>query len=95
MALLSACATKPQISAQQESSQYRTRARGNYTAPGPASDPWGPYIVEAAAKFDVPDRWIREVMRQESGGKLYGRNGDLVTSGAACDGADAGDAGDV
>jgi len=82
VALLSACASKPQISSQQESSQYLSRAGRNYTAPGPASDPWGPYITEAAAKFDVPDRWIREVMRQESGGRLYGRNGDLVTSGA-------------
>lgn len=82
MALLSACAGKPQISAQQESTQYLTRASRNYKPPGPASDPWGPYITEAAAKFDVPDRWIREVMRQESGGRLYGRNGDLITSGA-------------
>ncbi len=81
-ATLSACASKPQLSAQQESNQYRSRAGRNYTPPGPASDPWGPYIVEAAAKFDVPERWIREVMRQESGGRLYGRNGDLVTSGA-------------
>lgn len=82
MALLSACAGKPQISAQQESTQYLTRASRNYKPPGPASDPWGPYISEAATKFDVPDRWIREVMRQESGGRLYGRNGDLITSGA-------------
>ena len=29
----------------------------------------------------MPDVWIREVMRAESGGNLY-RNGDLVTSGA-------------
>ncbi len=82
LGLLSACASKPQISAQQESTQYRSRAGRNYTPPGPASDPWGPYITEASKKFDVPDRWIREVMRQESGGRLYGRNGDLVTSGA-------------
>ena len=82
LALLSACATKPQISAQQESSQYLSRAGRNYTAPGPASDPWGPYITEAAAKYDVPERWIREVMRQESGGNLFNRNGQLITSGA-------------
>ena len=49
-------------------------------APGPADDPWGPYIAEASKRFDVPERWIREVMRQESGGRLFGRNGDLVTS---------------
>ncbi len=82
LALLSACASKPQISAQQESGQYLSRASRSYTPPGPASDPWGPYIKEAAGKFDVPDKWIREVMRQESGGKLYGRNGNLITSGA-------------
>ena len=82
LAVLSACASKPQISSQAESSRYKARAGRTYTPPGPASDPWGPYIREAAGKFDVPDRWIREVMRQESGGRLYGRNGDLVTSGA-------------
>ncbi len=82
LALLSACASKPQISAQQESTQYLTHARRSYTPPGSASDPWGPYITEAAGKFDVPERWIREVMRQESGGSLYGRGGGLITSGA-------------
>jgi hypothetical protein len=82
LALLSACASQPKISAQTESSHYRVRAARNYTPPGPSSDPWGPYIKEASGKFDVPERWIREVMRQESGGRLYGRNGDLVTSGA-------------
>ena len=83
LALLSACGSQPQrISAQQESTQYLSHARRNYTPPGPASDPWGPHITEAAAKFDVPERWIREVMRQESGGRLYGRGGDLITSGA-------------
>ena len=81
LALVSACATRPQISAQQESTQYRSRAGRNYTPPGPPSDPWGPYIKEASAKFDVPDRWVREVMRQESGGSLY-HGGSLVTSGA-------------
>ncbi len=81
MALVAACATRPQISAQQESQRYRATAGRNYTPPGPPSDPWGPYIREAAAKFDVPDRWIREVMHQESGGNLY-HGGGLVTSGA-------------
>lgn len=80
--LASACASTPPISAELESSRYRSSARGNYTPPGPPDDPWGPYITEAAAKFDVPDRWIREVMRQESGGKMYGRGGQLITSGA-------------
>lgn len=80
--VVSACASNPPISAQQESSNYRRTARGSYAPPGPSSDPWGPYITEAAVKFDVPDRWIREVMRQESGGHLFGRGGQLITSGA-------------
>ena len=81
VALLSACASKTQISAQQESSTYLSRAGRSYTPPGPADDPWGPYIHEAAIKYDVPQRWIREVMHQESGGHLYGRGGNLITSG--------------
>lgn len=80
--LMAGCASRPQFSAQQESSTYLSRAHGNYRPPGPRSDPWGPYIREAAAKYDVPEKWIREVMRQESGGHLYSRDGDLITSGA-------------
>lgn len=37
--------------------------------PGPPSDPWGPWISDASRRFDVPEQWIREVMRQESGGR--------------------------
>jgi hypothetical protein len=44
-------------------------ATRSYDPPGPPSDPWGPYIREASQRFDVPERWIREVMRQESGGR--------------------------
>jgi hypothetical protein len=40
-----------------------------YPPPGPPGDPWGPYIREAAAQYNVPDQWIRAVMRQESGGQ--------------------------
>lgn len=54
---------------------------GRYAPPGPREDPWGPYIREAAARFRVPDRWIREVMRQESGGREY-LNGAPVVSDA-------------
>ena len=82
VAMLSACAARTQISAQQESSSYLSRAGRSYTPPGPAGDPWGPYVSEAAAKFDVPQRWIREVMRQESGGRMYSRSGAPITSGA-------------
>ena len=52
-----------------------------YRAPGPAEDPWGPYIRNAAQRFAIPDTWIRAVMQQESGGKQY-LNGGLTTSGA-------------
>jgi len=82
VALLSACASKTQFSAQQEASTYLSRAGRSYTPPGSSSDPWGPYIHEASVKYDVPQRWIREVMHQESGGHLYGRGGSLITSGA-------------
>ena len=51
----------------------------SYAPPGPPSDPWGPYIREASTRFVVPEKWIREVMRQESGGKEY-INGGLTTS---------------
>jgi D-alanyl-D-alanine carboxypeptidase len=40
-----------------------------YPPPGPPDDPWGPYIREAAARYNVPEQWIRAVMRQESGGE--------------------------
>jgi soluble lytic murein transglycosylase-like protein len=81
LALLAACAShRPANLAQrQEAEQYAAHARGNYIPPGPPDDPWGPYIQEASARFDVPDQWIRAVMHQESGGKLY-HGGELVTS---------------
>jgi len=81
LGVLAACAGQgPGINASQEAARYAARARGNYTPPGPPSDPWGPYIVEASNRFDVPQRWIREVMRVESGGKEYMSNGSLMTS---------------
>jgi D-alanyl-D-alanine carboxypeptidase len=40
-----------------------------YPPPGPPEDPWGPYIREAAARFQVPGHWVRAVMHQESGGE--------------------------
>jgi cell division septation protein DedD len=81
LAMLAACATPgPQISGSQEAARYAAHARGNYTPPGPAGDPWGPYIAEASDRFDVPQRWIRSVMHVESGGKEYAGNGQLMTS---------------
>jgi hypothetical protein len=80
-ALLSACAGHgPPMTATQEAATYIARAKPSYTPPGPPSDPWGPYIVEAAAKYDVPERWIREVMHTESGGHEFAANGVLITS---------------
>ncbi len=40
-----------------------------YPPPGPPEDPWGPYIREASARYRVPERWVRAVMQQESGGR--------------------------
>jgi soluble lytic murein transglycosylase-like protein len=61
---------------------YRARAAGSYPVPGSPDDPWGLYIHDAASRFGVPERWVREVMRQESGGRLYGNDGALITSSA-------------
>jgi hypothetical protein len=47
--------------------------------PGPASDPWRPYIDEAASRFSIPGSWIRAVMAQESGGHQY-LGGEPITS---------------
>jgi D-alanyl-D-alanine carboxypeptidase len=40
-----------------------------YPPPGSSEDPWGPYIREASARYRVPERWVRAVMQQESGGE--------------------------
>lgn len=63
-----------------EARVYRARAPGAYVIPGPPGDPWGPHIREAAARFQVPERWIRAVMRQESGGRQYDASGRPITS---------------
>jgi cell division septation protein DedD len=81
LAALAACGSVPHQDAIQESARYVAHARHNYTPPGPPEDPWGPYIREASARFDVPEIWIRSLMRVESGGKEF-LNGDLITSGA-------------
>ncbi|MSP00378.1 MAG: lytic transglycosylase [Acetobacteraceae bacterium] len=82
LALLAGCASRHHgVSAGDDAARYLQNARGRYVIPGPASDPWGPYIREASTRFDMPDTWIRALMRQESGGNLY-RNGRLITSSA-------------
>ncbi len=60
---------------------HDSRVSGSYATPGPPDDPWGPYVREASARFGVPETWVREVMRQESGGKQY-LGGGLTTSSA-------------
>ena len=82
LSVLAACATQsPRTSASDETARYMARARGHYIPPGPPSDPWGPYIQQASARFDVPQQWIRAVMHVESGGREY--LGDrLITSSA-------------
>lgn len=79
---LAACASSgPRISATSETARYLANAHGNYTPPGPPSDPWGPYIRQASDRFHIPARWIRAVMHVESGGHEY-LHGQLTTSSA-------------
>src|SRR5579862_9937848 len=76
---LAACGTpseQPQQDVLQETARYVAHARHNYMPPGPPEDPWGPYIREASVRFDIPETWVRSVMRVESGGQEY-QNGDL------------------
>jgi cell division septation protein DedD len=54
---------------QAQMAQDYARHSRHYPPPGPPHDPWGPYIQQAAREFDIPERWIREVMRVESGGR--------------------------
>jgi len=80
LALLSGCASSgPHVAVSTD--YYESHAAGDYTPPGPPSDPWGPYISLAASRFDVPPAWIRQVMRAESGGHEY-IGGQLTVSGA-------------
>lgn len=82
MALLAACSSPHRQSyVGEDTAYYLAHAQGNYAPPGPPSDPWGPYIRIAAARFDVPQMWIRQVMRVESGGHEYS-DGQLIVSDA-------------
>ncbi len=64
LATLAACGTSHPY----RSASHRSPTR-YYPPPGPSNDPWGPYIREAAARFAVPETWVRGVMHQESGGQ--------------------------
>ncbi|MBU6449442.1 MAG: transglycosylase SLT domain-containing protein [Rhodospirillales bacterium] len=84
LALLSACAGGGGQGARYTSettAYYLAHAAHNYNPPGPPGDPWGPYIKIAAAHFDIPAMWIRQVMRVESGGHEYS-GGQLIVSSA-------------
>ena len=84
LALLSACAGgggNGDRYAGETTAYYLAHAAHNYNPPGPPGDPWGPYINIAAAHFDVPAMWIRQVMRVESGGHEYS-GGQLIVSSA-------------
>lgn len=83
LALLSACASPAARTASYDATTayYLAHAAHNYNPPGPPSDPWGPYIHIAATHFDVPETWIRQVMRVESGGHQY-IDGQLTVSAA-------------
>ena len=69
LAILAGCASQTTSAPGQASRGQVHRGARSYDPPGPPSDPWGPWINEAANRFDVPERWVREVMRQESGGR--------------------------
>lgn len=64
LATLAACGTSHTY----RSASHRGPTR-YYPPPGPANDPWGPYVREASGRFGVPENWVRRVMRQESGGQ--------------------------
>lgn len=79
---LAACASGGNRAALGPSTGYYVgHAAHEYNPPGPPGDPWGPYIQAAATRFDVPQAWIRQVMRVESGGHEY-IGGHLTVSGA-------------
>jgi D-alanyl-D-alanine carboxypeptidase len=78
LASVSGCASGPTHHAVAPPAVSAAQLR-DYAPPGPAEDPWGPYIREAARRYELSETWIRAVMRQESGGQEF-RNGTLVTS---------------
>lgn len=79
LALLAGCSSPNRAAQGPSTGYYVAHAAGDYRAPGPAGDPWGPYINLASNRFDVPQQWIRQVMQVESGGNEY-MNGRLTVS---------------
>lgn len=70
-ALLSGCSSSP-------SDRTGPAAQGGYTG-GLSGDPWASHIAEASQRFDVPEPWIRAVMKVESGGRTH-MNGRPIVS---------------
>lgn len=79
LALLAGCGSSRNVAQGPSTNYYLDHAAGNYQPPGPPGDPWGPYIQIASSRFDVPQIWIRQVMRVESGGQEY-MGGQLTVS---------------
>jgi soluble lytic murein transglycosylase-like protein len=46
-------------------------------------DRWQPHVSEAAARFDMPEEWIRRVIRAESGGYRLKEGRPIVSSAGA------------
>ena len=63
--LTQGCATFPAPSATPRGPAELVR---RYTPPGPAGDPWGPFIRDAAIEFAVPQDLLYAVMHAESRG---------------------------
>jgi len=74
--VLSACSSDPSDdrSGPAASGSYN----GNYPG-GMSGDPWASHIAEASQRFDVPEQWIRAVMKVESGGRTH-MNGRPIVS---------------
>jgi len=69
LAMLAACGQTHREAAPRVATYGSYNRPASYDPPGPSDDPWGPWIREASRRFDVPERWIRAVMRQESAGR--------------------------
>jgi D-alanyl-D-alanine carboxypeptidase len=77
---LAGCAIQHRTIGAHRAAQIAPRpAQHYYPPPGPPDDLWGPYIRLAAARFGVPEPWVRAIMQQESSGQLY-QSGLLTTS---------------
>ncbi|HZH25556.1 MAG TPA: transglycosylase SLT domain-containing protein [Azospirillaceae bacterium] len=72
-ATLSACGT----------SEGPNRQDAGRAIPVNALDPWGEYVREASARFDVPEPWIRAVIEVESGGNTHVNGNPIVSRAGA------------